>query len=38
MRVYKLINNGYSCLWEPDDDTLQRARKYAEGLLKESSK
>ncbi len=30
-----LINNGYSCLWEPDDGALQRVHKYAEVIIKD---
>ncbi len=30
----ELINNGYSCLWEPDGDILKRAKDFAGGLIK----
>jgi flavorubredoxin len=30
----ELLNNGYSCLWEPDGDILKRAKDFAGGLIK----
>ena len=33
-----LINNGYSCNWEPDDDTLERVKQFAKSLIKEAKK
>jgi flavorubredoxin len=29
----ELINNGFSCLWEPDGDMLKRAKDFAAGLI-----